>query len=143
MIYSSYTVLSEYLFLRHSPSYSEYGITGIVYGVDSYRKLEPEINRDITDSGQELPDGAVRYTLAELIENMAPQNERDKAVIRECIDGLGVYAAMVAQEGRNTSKTAEIRDFISDIVPYWGLDYGEGSKSLDNFLRACLNSPCK
>jgi|GEM_PF-293808 len=108
---------------------------GLVYGVDSYKKVEPVLNHDIADSGQELPDGAVRYTIDELIEKMAPQDERDKAVIRECIDGLGVYAAMVAQEGRNTSKVAEIRELISDLVPYWGLDYGEGSKSLDDFLR--------
>ena len=33
------------------------------------------------------------YSLAELIEKMEPQGRRDKALIRECITGLTVYAA--------------------------------------------------
>ena len=58
----------------------------------------------------------------------------DKAIISECIDGLGVYAQMLAKDGHNSSKIAEIRQLVEDLVGYWGLDYGAFSKPLDDYM---------
>ena len=108
---------------------------GLVYGVDSCKKLEPELNHGVTDVEQNSANKAQTYTLGDLIEKMEPQNRKDKAVMRDCIDGLGVYAAMVALDRYNTSKSAEISGLISDLVHYWGLDSGEDSKPVDDFLQ--------
>ena len=85
-------------------------------------------------ANQQASDKAKIYTLAELLEKMAPQHRIDQALMRECIDGLGVYAALIAQEDPNSSKPAEIRDFISSLVPYWGLDQGENGKPPEDFI---------
>ena len=82
-------------------------------------------------------DGSTQwYTLDEIIKMNEPQNQRDKALISDCIDGLGVYAALKIQDNSFTSAVEQMRNLIDRMVPYWGLDYGEDAKSVDDFLQA-------
>ena len=79
------------------------------------------------------------YTLDELLEKMAPQGRRDKALISRCVDGLGLYAAQIAVENKNSSKIDELRKLAENLVCYWGLndDYlNENAKPLDEYLQA-------
>jgi hypothetical protein len=64
------------------------------------------------------------------------QIRQNKITMKECIDGLGVYAALKAIDSGNSYETDKIRDLISDLVPYWGLDIGDSSKSADEYLQA-------
>ena len=90
----------------------------------------------------EQKQSAVTYTLTELIEKMEPQNRRDKAVIMDCIDGLGLYAALSAREDSDSPKIAELRGLAEQLVMYWGLDdsgFTENAKPLDEFLQSFDN----
>jgi len=55
--------------------------------------------------------------------------EHDKHVIRQCIEGLAVYAITIAENNPKSHKIEEISNLIGDMVSYWGLDYGENAKS--------------
>jgi len=59
---------------------------------------------------------------------------RDKALLRRCVDGLGLYAAQIAAENRHSSKIEELRKFIEDLIGYWYLDGAYGTKP--DYLRA-------
>ena len=67
------------------------------------------------------------------------QIRQNKITMRECVDGLGVYAALMAIDNSNTSTVTEIRNLINDLVPYWGLDIGDDSKPLDDYLHSFDN----
>ncbi|MDR1021212.1 MAG: DUF4316 domain-containing protein [Synergistaceae bacterium] len=78
------------------------------------------------------------YTLNELAEKVEPQARRDKALIERCIDGLGFYAAQIAEEDRNSSKIEKTRTFVETLVGYWGLndsEYYTKAKPLEDYLR--------
>jgi hypothetical protein len=62
------------------------------------------------------------YTLPELLEAMEPQSKSDKALIADCIAGLGLYAAGHAGLNPDSSKIAEMRSLVETLVCYWGLD---------------------
>jgi hypothetical protein len=82
------------------------------------------------------------YTLNELIEKMEPQARRDMALIDRCIDGLGLYAAQITAEDRDSSKIEKTRAFVETLVGYWGLDdseYYAKAKTLEDYLRAFDN----
>ena len=64
------------------------------------------------------------------------QIRQNKITMRECIEALGTYAAMVANANHNSIKAEGIRDLIAELVPYWGLDIGDDSKSVENYLQA-------
>lgn len=103
-------------------------------------------NIRIQDSIQKLPDrennqearGIITqsYTLAELIKIMEPQARRDKVLISECIVGLGLYAAQIAQTNSNSSIIEEMRKLIENLVGYWGFDAEEHSLTLEDYLQA-------
>ena len=63
------------------------------------------------------------------------RSRQEEAAMRYFVAALGDYAALVAIDSNSTSKSAEMRDIVEIIVPSWGLDYGEGSKSTDTFLQ--------
>ena len=63
------------------------------------------------------------------------RNRNEKAIISDCIEGLGVYAALCVHDNSFTTKPDDIRKLISNLVPYWGLDDGHGAKSVDDFLQ--------
>jgi len=77
-----------------------------------------------------------RYTLNELIEAMEPQSRRDKALMSRCVEGLGLYAAQLAENDRFSSKIDEIRKLADNLVGYWGLSFEDGSKSAEEFMQA-------
>jgi hypothetical protein len=81
-------------------------------------------------------EGKTSYTFSEMIEAMEPQSRRDKALIGRCVDGLSLYAAQVAMEDKLSPKIDELRLFTEILVCYWGLDYVEGAKSLESYLKA-------
>lgn len=62
------------------------------------------------------------------------QKRQNKITMRECIDGLGTYAALKAIENSFTQVIDKVRDLINDLVPYWQLDVGDDAKSLDEFV---------
>ena len=62
------------------------------------------------------------YSLNELMEKMAPQSRLDMALIGRCADGLGLYAAKIAEENKTAPKIEELRSFVDKMVGYWGLD---------------------
>ena len=76
------------------------------------------------------------YTLNELIEAMEPQSRRDKALMGRCVEGLGLYAAQLAEDDRFSSKIDEIRKLADNLVGYWGLGFEDGSKSAKEFMQA-------
>jgi hypothetical protein len=79
------------------------------------------------------------HTLNELIEKIKPQARRDKVLIDRCIGGLGLYAAQIAEEDRNSSKIEEMRAFVETLVGYWGLDdseYYAQAKPPEDYLQA-------
>ena len=86
---------------------------GLVYGVDSYKKIEHEPN------------------LA--TDNAAVRIAENKALIRKCIDGLGVYAMIVAENDPKSHKITEINDMIGRMVTHWGLDSGLNAKSVEEY----------
>jgi hypothetical protein len=65
------------------------------------------------------------YKLGELIEKMAPQARRDKALISRCVDGFALYTAQIAAKNKTANKIDEMRKFADRLVGYWGLDDGE------------------
>jgi hypothetical protein len=75
------------------------------------------------------------FTLDELIERMEPQSQIDKAIMRDCIEGLGVYAASKAVDNHIEAKTKEMRDMVETLASYWCLDDGPDAKSIDEFLQ--------
>jgi hypothetical protein len=83
------------------------------------------------------------YTLPELLEAMEPQSRSDKALIRECIDGLRLYAAQHAQRDPTSPKIAETRTLIETLTGYWGLDdSGPDSvylKQFDDHIEAAVS----
>lgn len=76
------------------------------------------------------------YTLEELIQMMEPQSRRDKALIGECVAGLGLYAAQIAQSGSNSSKIDQMRKLVENLIVYWNLDDGENAPLPEDFLQA-------
>ena len=77
------------------------------------------------------------YTLDELQKKMEPQAQRDKALIRRCVDGLSLYAAGIAENNRHSSKIEEMRKLAVNLVGYWGLDdYGANAKASEEILDA-------
>jgi hypothetical protein len=77
-----------------------------------------------------------RYTINKLLEAMAPQARRDKALIGRCVEGLGLYTAELAESDKFSSKIDEIRKLAESLTGYWGLDNGETAKSAEDLLRA-------
>jgi hypothetical protein len=103
---------------------------GIAYGADSCRKIENEATQD------NPARNAIICTLDELIKKMEPQYKIDQMAMRDCIDGLGVYAAHKAKENRFASEISNIRELIEGMIPYWGLDRDAEAKQLEDFLLA-------
>jgi hypothetical protein len=68
--------------------------------------------------------------------NTELKDRESKAIIRGCIDGLAVYAALVSIDRHSRHEANEIRGFIENLAQYWGLDAGENAKSVDIILRA-------
>jgi len=64
------------------------------------------------------------YTLDELNKMMEPQAQRDKALINQCIEGLGLYAAQQQRDSFFSSKPDEMRKLVENLVGYWCLDDG-------------------
>lgn len=64
-------------------------------------------------------------------------SRRNKNVMLDCVDALGDYAALLVSEGRGTSAPAKkLREAVSDMVPYWGLDADSNDgMSVEAFLR--------
>jgi len=96
----------------------------------AYDKPAPELEQAQT---------TVSYTLGELIKKMEPQSRRDKTLINGCVEGLGLYAAQLAQADNNSPGIAEMRDLAEQLVHYWGLtdDYlTENAKPLDEYMQA-------
>jgi hypothetical protein len=82
---------------------------------------------------------AVKYTLGELIEKMEPQARRDKLLINDCVEGLGLYAAQLARADADSPIITEMRDLAEQLVHYWGLndDYlMTNAKPLDEYMQA-------
>jgi len=81
---------------------------------------------------------------SDVLDNMTGQLEaevqkmagRDKALINECIVGLGHYAAQQVRDNYFSSKPEEIRGLIENLVSYWGLEdgIGENTPTLDDIL---------
>ena len=69
------------------------------------------------------------YTLPEFFKLMKPRRGRDRALIRKCITGLGLYAAQQARADPATPKIAELRGLIENLACYWGLDNVDGDPS--------------
>jgi hypothetical protein len=59
------------------------------------------------------------------------QIQRDRLLMRSCVEGLGLYAAALDPQ---SPKLAELRDLTEDLISYWGLDDGVGVIPMDNFL---------
>ena len=76
------------------------------------------------------------YTVTELLKMMEPQARRDKELITQCVSGLGLYAAQRAQEHPGSPKIEELRGLVDNLVCYWGLDFGDGAKPLDDFMQS-------
>lgn len=76
------------------------------------------------------------YTLDELLKIMGPQARRDKILINECIDGLGMYAALKARDNSNSKEIGETRALVENLVYYWGLNDGETAKPVEEFLQS-------
>jgi len=76
------------------------------------------------------------YTLDELLKLMEPQAQRDKALINQCIEGLGLYAAQQRQDSFFSSKPDEMRKLVENLIGYWGLDDNEYAPSLEDYLDA-------
>ncbi|MCL1884650.1 MAG: hypothetical protein FWF81_12975 [Defluviitaleaceae bacterium] len=76
------------------------------------------------------------YTINELLNAMAPQSRRDKALIGRCVEGLGLYAAQVAEENKSSSKIGEIRKLAENLVGYWGLGFEGSEKSAEDFMQS-------
>ena len=76
------------------------------------------------------------YTLDEIIKMMKPQDRRNKALIRDCIGGLGLYAAQKAYSNPGSPKIAEMRELAEQLVYYWGLDDGDNAKPVEDYLKA-------
>ena len=79
------------------------------------------------------------YTLDELIEKMEPQAHRNHALIRRCVDGLGLYAAQIAEQDRHSSKIDKMRMLAETLVSYWGLNdasFYKYAKPLEEFMDA-------
>ena len=77
------------------------------------------------------------YTVDELVQKMEPQAQLDRALIRRCIDGLGLYAAGIAANERHSKKIDEMRKLAENLVEYWGLDdYGANEKASEEILGA-------
>jgi len=69
------------------------------------------------------------------LNNPEQEIRQDKIIMRECVNGLGVYAALVSMDRHNSSEADKIRGLIANIVPYWGLDEGVNAKPLEDFLQ--------
>lgn len=65
------------------------------------------------------------YTLDEVIEQMRPQAEKDKVLITDCINGLGLYAVQQVMDDASSPKVSEIRDLIHNLACYWGFEESE------------------
>jgi hypothetical protein len=79
------------------------------------------------------------YTLKEIIEKMAPQDRRDMALIERCMDGLGLYAAQIAEKGRDLYKIEKARTLVEIFVSFWGFEDSESyakAKPLEEYLQA-------
>jgi hypothetical protein len=103
---------------------------GIVYGEDSCKKIETELAKDAQKSR------TATYTLPELMDQMVPQALRDQALMCEYIECLGFYAAYQAMDNSFSSVPEKTRGLIENLLPYWGLDDGDGAKPLEDFLDA-------
>jgi len=55
-------------------------------------------------------------------DSFEKKEQRDKALINRCVDGLGLYAALKARESKHTSKIKDLQELANRIVDYWGLD---------------------
>lgn len=75
------------------------------------------------------------FTLNELIERMKPQSRADKAVIRDCVEGLGVYAALTAVGSNSEYKTKDIRSMVDTLVSYWCLGEEADGKTHAEFMQ--------
>ncbi|MCL2853862.1 MAG: DUF3849 domain-containing protein, partial [Defluviitaleaceae bacterium] len=67
---------------------------------------------------------------------MEAQFHRDKALIGRCVDGLGLYAAQIAEENKFSSKINEVRNLAENLANYWGFEDGTNTKSTADFLKA-------
>lgn len=74
------------------------------------------------------------YTLDELIKKMEPQNKRDLALIRKCVDGLTMYTAQRAQADPGSPKITEMRDLIERLDDYWDLNSVDSDTPQRDFL---------
>jgi hypothetical protein len=61
-------------------------------------------------------------TLSEMLELMEPQAKLDKALIARCIDGIGLYAAQIAEKDMHSPKIGELRETCDLLYNYWWLD---------------------
>ena len=75
------------------------------------------------------------YTLDELIKMMEPQALRDRALMNECVIGLGTYAAQNARERSSHELINKTRELVNRIVGYWGLNEEEQAPSLEEYLQ--------
>ena len=77
----------------------------------------------------------MNYTLNELIEEMKPQAEKDKNLMRECVKGLALYAGQRAQVDPMSPEIAEMRSLVQEIVGYWGLDDEDQERLQNDFMQ--------
>ena len=75
-------------------------------------------------------------TMNELLETMASQSRRDKALMGRCVEGLGLYAAQIAEENKSSSKIGEMRNLAENLVGYWGLEFNGSEKNAKDFMQA-------
>ena len=61
-------------------------------------------------------------------------SRQNRKVMIDCVDALGDYAALLIIESSNTTAARELRELVSGIVQYWGLDIGENANSVEDFL---------
>ena len=79
------------------------------------------------------------YTLGELQKLMEPQAQRDKALIGRCVDGLGLYAAQIAEGDRFSPKIEATRKLAENLIGYWGLGDSyltKDARPMEEFMRS-------
>ncbi|MCL2853777.1 MAG: antirestriction protein ArdA [Defluviitaleaceae bacterium] len=73
-----------------------------------------------------------RYIQGRFTETQA---QRDKALIGRCVDGLGLYAAQIAENNKFSPKINEMRELAENLIGYWGLYDSEGDESPAKLLQ--------
>jgi hypothetical protein len=61
---------------------------------------------------------------------------QNRKIINDCVNALGDYAALLVADKRNstTAPAKKLRETVSEIVQYWGLDENDNDKSVEDYL---------